>query len=673
MTATASTEQPLEIAASVFPRRDIAVAAGVGFAALIVYVLTMYPDVTGGDSGELITAVASGGVPHPPGYPLYIIFGSVFAHLPFGTLAWRFNFLSGCCDAAAAAILTAVVLRWSGSVAAGILAGVLFAFSPGIWTYAVTAEVFALNNLCVATLLLLTVLYGETHLRRYAFAGALTFGLGMCDHHTFVFAAVPLTLWVLWNGRRDLFKPLVFLGLIGCLAAGLLPYILVWTRSPNMAAAVSWGITDNWAGFWRHIARKEYGTTSLAAGGYDEQSSPVATVFGFVRDLVVQIGWAGFVISLIGMRATIQRKFRQSAGLPAATVLLAVFYVFIFSALAEVDLRSPLNRAIVARFWEVPELFFCAWAALGVLALGRLVPWRWFMPVLTATLVVLQPARVYRQMDHHENRILHQMASEILRVAPQRALLLTYGDLTTNILNYVRFAENARPDVIVLDQLLLGSVWGVERWKKQFPDVKFPGDFYRTQAVDGFSFEDFVDANLRLRPLLACPELRLDDPSTEATKYALWPLGFCQVVMPENLPPVIDVWAQKSEDALPRVDFPPGVLAPGSWEHEVWENYYWKPREARASVFLKAATIDPTRPDYLERGTAILQDIIKTNPNVEPDVYKNLAVAYGLTGLRNPTDRHHAAEAWKRYLAVAPPDTPQLDMVRNEIADLSKD
>lgn len=38
---------------------------------LVVYILTMYPSVPGGDSGELIVAGCTVGIAHPPGYPLF--------------------------------------------------------------------------------------------------------------------------------------------------------------------------------------------------------------------------------------------------------------------------------------------------------------------------------------------------------------------------------------------------------------------------------------------------------------------------------------------------------------------------------------------------------------------------------------------------------------------------
>ncbi|MGB1597536.1 MAG: protein O-mannosyl-transferase family, partial [Promethearchaeia archaeon] len=40
-----------------------------------VFAATQFPTVPGGDSGELIVAACSLGIPHPPGYPLHTMLG----------------------------------------------------------------------------------------------------------------------------------------------------------------------------------------------------------------------------------------------------------------------------------------------------------------------------------------------------------------------------------------------------------------------------------------------------------------------------------------------------------------------------------------------------------------------------------------------------------------------
>jgi hypothetical protein len=65
-----------------------------GTLAFILYFITCSPTVNFTDSGELITVAWTGGIAHPPGYPLYTLLGSAFVHLPFGDPAWRLNILS---------------------------------------------------------------------------------------------------------------------------------------------------------------------------------------------------------------------------------------------------------------------------------------------------------------------------------------------------------------------------------------------------------------------------------------------------------------------------------------------------------------------------------------------------------------------------------------------------
>src|SRR5882762_5025968 len=52
------------------------------------------------DSGDMINAVYTYGIAHPPGYPMYILIGKIFTTLlPWGNAAYRVNAFSAFCTA----------------------------------------------------------------------------------------------------------------------------------------------------------------------------------------------------------------------------------------------------------------------------------------------------------------------------------------------------------------------------------------------------------------------------------------------------------------------------------------------------------------------------------------------------------------------------------------------
>ena len=85
-----------------------------GLAVLVVYTLTLYPSVPGGDSGELIVAAYKLGVAHPPGYPLFTLLAKASTLIPVGTIAWRVNLLTAVLGALAATVLFRATWKLAG-------------------------------------------------------------------------------------------------------------------------------------------------------------------------------------------------------------------------------------------------------------------------------------------------------------------------------------------------------------------------------------------------------------------------------------------------------------------------------------------------------------------------------------------------------------------------------
>nr|MBN2277708.1 DUF2723 domain-containing protein [candidate division Zixibacteria bacterium] len=151
-----------------FDRVNAALAVLVFLIALIVYMKTMAPTFSFWDCGEFVACSHILGIPHPPGSPLYIIWGRIFSIIPFFVdIAARINFFSVFSSAVAAAVGYLVVVRligyWFGdrknpqnrliAYIGGFTGALFMAFSNTNWSNSVEAEVYA------AAILFMMVIY----------------------------------------------------------------------------------------------------------------------------------------------------------------------------------------------------------------------------------------------------------------------------------------------------------------------------------------------------------------------------------------------------------------------------------------------------------------------------------------------------------------------------------
>jgi hypothetical protein len=655
-------------------RAERGVAALVGLVALVVYVRTLYRTVPGGDSGELIGAVASGGVIHPPGYPLYALLGSLFLHLPIGSLAFRLNLLSAVSDALAAGVLTLAVARRTRVLFAGLVTGALFAFAPGIWRYAIVAEVFALNNLAIALLLWLAVLYETTRNHRYAFAGAFVLGLGMANHQTVLFTGIPIVVWAVASSGRELLRGPTLARLVLAGLAGLLPYLYLPIAASHHAF-VSWGAADTWTGFWTHVLRREYGTFQLAPAGVGVDVSAADVRVAWWSHAGAQMGWWAAVLALVGVGTCFTAGWRKPRSLALVVLVPPVLSLVVMMQLANLPISQPLFREILARFWQEPDVFLFVFAGVGFATVFWFVPrgFRhralWTTPAWAIVLASLQLGLHYGDLDHHESRLVEQYGAEMLRAAPQGALLVTKGDLITNTIRYLQLAEHARPDVRVVDQELLGTAWGEDLLARHAPGVVFPGPRLTRSPAAGFQLKALFDANTA-SPIMVCGGLVPGDHTTDAA-YGLWPVGFCDDVHSGTEPVSIDDWLARSDVATPHIDFTGQTHPVGSWEDIVWSDY-WESRQSRAAHIITVVGNNAGRMKYLPVAVDILQRVVDENPNVAAHVHKNLAIAIGRAGIETPEQRAQAARAWQGYLRVAPKTDPQIPAIEKELERLTR-
>ena len=130
---------------------------------LTVYRLTLLPGIGYfGDTAKFQFVGKVLGIPHATGYPTYVVLNHLFVTLfPFGSSAAKANLLSAVFAAGAIVLLTALLRRLGVRTTVACATALAFAFTPGLWSQSVIAEVYTLHLLFVAAIVYLLVAWSE--------------------------------------------------------------------------------------------------------------------------------------------------------------------------------------------------------------------------------------------------------------------------------------------------------------------------------------------------------------------------------------------------------------------------------------------------------------------------------------------------------------------------------
>jgi hypothetical protein len=398
---------------------------------LMVYGLTLAPDLTWAngalDGGELITAAATLGVAHPPGYPTYIVLGKLFSLLPVGSVAFRLNLLSAVSVAAAGGLLAVVIRRVSPEsrrpLLAAVAGGVTFGLLPVVWSQATVAEVYGLNLLFASALLLCLVPQPRP------LAAGLFLGLALTAHPT---SLLLIPLAVLLTPRSGRLKLALGTGL------GLLPLLLL----PLLAAGdspVVWGDPRTPAGWWWLVSGALY-RANLGL--------PTGDLFGLDRPHV----WSAPLLVVGGLLAPIILTRRGHGPRQVVWGLGLTIAAY----------------GMIALLYQTPDAFVLLLPGL-LLATALLFTTITLPPVIMAAIPLALLVAGFNRQNLSADRAVRPMAEAVLDAAPADALILTPGDRTIFTLWHFHHVEGRRPDVVLVDTNLMAFDWYRARLSEQYP------------------------------------------------------------------------------------------------------------------------------------------------------------------------------------------------------------
>ena len=367
-----------------------AVGILLAMSAFVLYTLTLAPSVMVGGLAEFQFCAAILGIPHPTGYPLYILLGKLFTLLPVGDVAYRVNLSSAVYMAGAVGVgygISVRLLRLSGMGRvwwAGAAGMALFAVSPTPWSVSLVARSYALNALLVACVVFALVAWRATRNPRWFYVSCLLIGLSVVHHGTTYLLLPAYGLYLLlveWEGRgrtgstnyelritnydepssstvyrlpstvRRLALGVMWV-LVGLSPLLLLVYRFVW------GAPYYWGNPSTWNDFF----------SLLAGGPFHNQ------VFGFGTDLGTQwerflfgIGElsgqytpVGIAVGLVGIVALLKYKHAE-----AGLLLLMMAGNFLFA----------MNYSVVGYLYFIPT--YLIWAVFVSVGVGWAVSTLW--------------------------------------------------------------------------------------------------------------------------------------------------------------------------------------------------------------------------------------------------------------------------------------------------------
>jgi len=428
---------------------------------LAVYVFTLAPTITMEDSGELVTAAATLGIPHPSGYPLWTILGQIFCWLPFGTVAWRVNLMSAVFGALTILVLYLIFRRTIKNQLAAFCAPLLLAFSATFWQQSVTAKFYTLNSFFVLLLIYVLLVWSEKREHKYLYFFSLLYGLSLTNHTMMLLLAPAYAAYIIWTEPRIILAYRLILKMFGLFLLGLAVYAYIPWRA-FAQADFNWGQIVDWPGVIAHITRSQYGDFSPLAKSH----SKTGLVISFLVEISLQFFTPTIFLALAGA-IYLWLKNRALAALTTLIFLLnslGIIYLRKFGMLTDIVYVYRvyyLPAFCVLIFWvgvildylyEFLKKLFAARRPLFFKAVGLA------FGIILLLLPVCFLAVNYDRNNYRHFWLNYDYAKNLLAsLEPDSIYFFLYdqslqGDTELFSLLYLQLAENFRPDVLVVSE-----------------------------------------------------------------------------------------------------------------------------------------------------------------------------------------------------------------------------
>jgi tetratricopeptide (TPR) repeat protein len=434
-----------------------------------VYLLTLCPTVYVGDSGELITACYTLGIPHPPGYPTYVLTGKLFSFLPLSNIAYRINLMSAFFGSLTVMLLFLIVNK-VGKVEKNsgesknntffvvvtlvtFFTALSFSFSNVFWSQSVIAEVYTLNSFFVVFILYLCILYSLFPPFSLFTLIAVVTGISLGNHHTMVLL-LPVYVWyIISKEKKERLKVLITFFVVVILVA-FFTYLYLLIRS-SANPPINWGNPSNIRNFIRHITRWQYG----------DLSKHTYTLFRFLEQIIsylkILVGQFNVFLLLIGILG-LYTLFKSNKKIFYLTFL--IFLLTSFGFMIILNFSSNVKDLYIVEVFFIPSFVMVSiWIGIGILfLLEKFNNMKFLLLIITILLVFYQFFLNYKVNNLSEDYIAENFGKNILKTLEKDSILFVSGDNATFILKYLQSVERVNSKQKIYDEhgVIFDNIYG---------------------------------------------------------------------------------------------------------------------------------------------------------------------------------------------------------------------
>ena len=415
-----------------FTRRSIPAFLLPSLLSSFVYLATLVPEVDRGDCAELSLQAYQLGVTHPPGYPLHTVLGKAFTLLPVEP-AFATNLLSAACTSLTVGLMGLLILHLTNDLLASVLVPLLFAFSPRIWSMAVTTEVYNVNLLFLSLAVWFLLIWYETSSIHALIGSAILLGLSLGTYLANILL-LPAFGFLLCRGKGKCFvRSQLFVLVFGLIAVLTLSFSCF--RSHAVTPIGTEDVPSSPLGALRYFTGEQYGTVAIHdAWFYLTRPIEHAAIFG--RNFL----WVGIAFGVLGVLH--QWRTRRD---------VLVFFLLIF---AMTLVYFTYYHADDYHYMVNPSYFiFSLWIAYGVRhrflghTKARVMVALTFVLLCAGLLIIQLPGKLERARSYAVTR----SALSSLSKMPQNAVVISDWDEFTSLL-YFQKTRRLREDVVLIER-----------------------------------------------------------------------------------------------------------------------------------------------------------------------------------------------------------------------------